>query len=70
MNVPSGVASSVPLLDIQRLSVDFVTRKGNVRTIVVISLAVCKGDTPGLTDRSGSGKSVTHYAVRTSLDRA
>ena len=59
MNVPSGVASSVPLLDIQRLSVDFVTRKGTVRAIDDISLAVGKGETLGIVGESGSGKSVT-----------
>ncbi|WP_339780178.1 ABC transporter ATP-binding protein [uncultured Marinobacter sp.] len=70
MNVPSGVASSVPLLDIQRLSVDFVTRKGTVRAIDDISLAVGKGETLGIVGESGSGKSVTSYAVMRILDRA
>lgn len=66
MNEPS----SVPLLDIQRLSVDFATRKGTVRAIDDISLAVGKGETLGIVGESGSGKSVTSYAVMRILDRA
>ena len=66
MNITSGV----PLLDIQRLSVDFVTRKGTVRAIDDISLAVGKGETLGIVGESGSGKSVTSYAVMRILDRA
>jgi peptide/nickel transport system ATP-binding protein len=61
---------SMPLLDIQRLSVDFVTRNGTVRAIDDISLAVGKGETLGIVGESGSGKSVTSYAVMRILDRA
>ncbi|MEQ6916646.1 ABC transporter ATP-binding protein [Halomonas aquatica] len=61
---------NVPLLDIQHLSVDFVTRKGTVRAIDDISLAVDKGETLGIVGESGSGKSVTSYAVMRILDRA
>lgn len=56
-------ASTIPLLDIQHLSVDFVTRRGNVRAIDDISVAVDKGETLGIVGESGSGKSVTSYAV-------
>ncbi|MBC7193250.1 ABC transporter ATP-binding protein [Marinobacter sp.] len=63
-------SSGVPLLDIKRLSVDFVTRKGTVRAIDDISLAVGKGETLGIVGESGSGKSVTSYAVMRILDRA
>lgn len=61
---------SVPLLDINRLSIDFVTRNGTVRAIDDISLAVGKGETLGIVGESGSGKSVTSYAVMRILDRA
>ena len=63
-------ASSIPLLDIQHLSVDFVTRNGTVRAIDDISVAVGKGETLGIVGESGSGKSVTSYAVMRILDRA
>lgn len=63
-------ASGVPLLDIQHLSVDFVTRKGTVRAIDDISVAINKGETLGIVGESGSGKSVTSYAVMRILDRA
>ena len=63
-------ASTIPLLDIRHLSVDFVTRRGNVRAIDDISVAVDKGETLGIVGESGSGKSVTSYAVMRILDRA
>jgi len=59
-----------PLLDIQRLGVDFATRRGTVRAIDSISLSVAKGETLGIVGESGSGKSVTSYAVMNILDRA
>ena len=59
---------SVPLLDIQHLSVNFITRKGVVSAIDDISLAVSKGETLGIVGESGSGKSVTSFAVMRILD--
>ncbi|RBW50193.1 dipeptide ABC transporter ATP-binding protein [Marinobacter sp. F3R11] len=61
---------NVPLLDVQRLSVDFNTRKGVIRAIDSVSLSVAKGETLGIVGESGSGKSVTSYAVMKILDRA
>ncbi|MEE3119046.1 MAG: ABC transporter ATP-binding protein [Pseudomonadota bacterium] len=61
---------TTPLLDIQRLSVDFATRRGTVRAIDAISMSVAKGETLGVVGESGSGKSVTSYAVMNILDRA
>lgn len=61
---------SVPLLDIQHLSVNFITRKGVVSAIDDISLAVSKGETLGIVGESGSGKSVTSFAVMRILDQA
>ena len=61
---------SVPLLQVQRLSVDFSTRNGTVRAIDNVSLEVSKGQTLGIVGESGSGKSVTSFAVMRILDRA
>lgn len=61
---------TVPLLDVQHLSVDFATRNGTIRAIDNVSLAVGKGETLGIVGESGSGKSVTSYAVMRILDRA
>ncbi|AKO53055.1 ABC transporter ATP-binding protein [Marinobacter psychrophilus] len=61
---------AIPLLDVQRLTVDFTTRKGIVRAIDAVSLFVAKGETLGIVGESGSGKSVTSYAVMKILDRA
>ncbi|WP_328190162.1 ABC transporter ATP-binding protein [Marinobacter sp. OP 3.4] len=62
--------STIPLLDVRHLSVDFVTRKGTIRAVDDISVAVGKGETLGIVGESGSGKSVTSYAVMRILDRA
>ena len=62
--------TTIPLLDIQHLTVDFVTRKGTVCAINDISMSVGKGETLGIVGESGSGKSVTSYAVMRILDRA
>ena len=61
---------AIPILDVQRLTVDFTTRKGIVRAIDAVSLHVTKGETLGIVGESGSGKSVTSYAVMKILDRA
>jgi peptide/nickel transport system ATP-binding protein len=61
---------TIPILDVQRLTVDFTTRKGIVRAIDAVSLHVAKGETLGIVGESGSGKSVTSYAVMKILDRA
>lgn len=61
---------TIPLLNVQHLSVDFATRNGTVRAIDNVSLAVGKGETLGIVGESGSGKSVTSYAVMRILDRA
>src|SRR5471030_442423 len=62
--------SGVPLLDIRDLTVEFATRRGTVRAIEHVDIAVAKGETLGIVGESGSGKSVTSYAVMRILDRA
>src|SRR4051812_7906865 len=59
-----------PLLDVQDLTVEFPTRRGIVRAVQHIDIAVAKGETLAIVGESGSGKSVTSYAVMRILDRA
>ena len=59
-----------PLLDIQDLTVEFATRRGIVKAVQHVNIAVGKGETLGIVGESGSGKSVTSYAVMRILDRA
>src|ERR1700744_508424 len=61
---------SLPLLDVQDLTVEFATRGGIVRSVQHINISVAKGETLAIVGESGSGKSVTSYAVMRILDRA
>ena len=61
---------SLPLLDVQDLTVEFATRRGIVQAVQHVNLTVAKGETVGIVGESGSGKSVTSYAVMRILDRA
>jgi peptide/nickel transport system ATP-binding protein len=63
-------SSSVPLLDVRDLTVEFATRRGIVRAVESINVSVAKGETLAIVGESGSGKSVTSYAVMRILDRA
>jgi peptide/nickel transport system ATP-binding protein len=60
----------VPLLDVKDLTVEFSTRRGIVRAVQHIDIAVAKGETLAIVGESGSGKSVTSFAVMRILDRA
>jgi len=62
--------STLPLLDVHDLTVEFATRRGTVRAVEHVNLTVAKGETLGIVGESGSGKSVTSYAVMRILDRA
>ena len=62
--------TTVPLLDIRDLTVEFATRRGTVRAVQHIDISVAKGETLAIVGESGSGKSVTSYAVMRILDRA
>src|SRR4051795_4354138 len=59
-----------PLLDVQDLTVEFSTRRGIVKAVQNINIAVAKGETLAIVGESGSGKSVTSFAVMRILDRA
>jgi peptide/nickel transport system ATP-binding protein len=59
-----------PLLEVNDLTVEFVTRRGIVKAVQHIDISVAKGETLGIVGESGSGKSVTSYAVMRILDRA
>jgi peptide/nickel transport system ATP-binding protein len=58
------------LLDVQDLTVEFMTRRGVVKAVQHVNVTVAKGETVGIVGESGSGKSVTSYAVMRILDRA
>lgn len=62
--------TTIPLLDIRDLTVEFSTRRGMVRAVQHIDISVAKGETLAIVGESGSGKSVTSYAVMRILDRA
>jgi microcin C transport system ATP-binding protein len=59
-------SASIPLLEIQNLSIDF----GGKRVVDDISLSINAGEKVGLVGESGSGKSVTALAVLRLLDAA
>ena len=68
--LPSDGGQALPLLDVRDLTVEFHTRRGTVRAVEHINLAVAKGETVGIVGELGSGKSVTSYAVMRILDHA
>jgi peptide/nickel transport system ATP-binding protein len=62
--------TALPLLDVNDLTVEFSTRRGIVKAVRHVNIAVARGETLGIVGESGSGKSVTSYAVMRILDRA
>jgi peptide/nickel transport system ATP-binding protein len=62
--------TALPLLEVNDLTVEFATRRGIVKAVQHVDIAVAKGETIGIVGESGSGKSVTSYAVMRILDRA
>src|SRR6476660_1681647 len=68
--VTRDVPTSMPLLEVRDLTVEFATRRGTVRAVEHVNVTVGKGETLGIVGESGSGKSVTSFAVMRILDRA
>ena len=56
------------ILEIDNLTVEFMTRNGSVTAVENVSFAVKKGETLGVIGESGSGKSVTSLALMRILD--
>src|SRR5665647_3170971 len=67
---PEDAGDAIPLLDVRDLTVEFATRRGIVRAVQHVNISLAKGETLGIAGESGSGKSVTSYAVMRILDRA
>ena len=55
--------SPAPILEVDHLQVDFITRRGTVHAVRDVSFTIGTGETLGLVGESGSGKSVTAQAL-------
>jgi peptide/nickel transport system ATP-binding protein len=62
MSAP-GTGGSAAVLDVRGLAVEFVTRRGVVRAVEDLSLAIGAGEVLGVVGESGAGKSLTGTAV-------
>ena len=58
---------SVPLLDVQNLTVDYLGPAGSVRAVNQVSFSLAPGEILGLAGESGSGKSTLMHAVLRTL---
>ncbi|WP_395448653.1 ABC transporter ATP-binding protein [Aminobacter sp. UC22_36] len=67
MNI-SAMSNNEPLLEIDRLKVEFDTRRGLVQGLRGVTLSIGRGETLGVVGESGSGKSVTAQAVMGLID--
>jgi peptide/nickel transport system ATP-binding protein len=57
-----------PLLDVERLAVEFPTRHGTLRAVDGVSFSIAAGEVLGIVGESGAGKSVTGAAIIALLD--
>ena len=60
--------TGAPLLQVDRLSLDFRTRSGRVKALEEVSFAIDRGEILGIVGESGSGKSVSAFAIMGLLD--
>lgn len=62
--------TTLPLLDIQNLTIRFKTEKGFFRAVDEVNLKIFPGETRALVGESGSGKSLTALSILQILPRA
>lgn len=62
--------ASVPLLDVNKLALEFRTRGGTVHALENVSFHVNAGEIVGIVGESGSGKSILAHALLRILDPA
>jgi peptide/nickel transport system ATP-binding protein len=67
-NTQSEEAGRHPLVEVDRLTVEFTTRDGVVPAVRDVSFSLYRGETLGIVGESGSGKSVTSFALMRILD--
>jgi len=63
-----SIMSAPPILEIDRLRVEFDTQAGTVHALNDVTLSIGRGETLGIVGESGSGKSVTAQAVMGLID--
>ena len=62
-SAPPVPMAATPLLDVDRLSIEFPNRRGRLLAVRDVSFAILPGEVLGLVGESGAGKSVTGAAI-------